>query len=108
MSADQLLRSPVTTLDYTLSSQPDPHWGAAAPDAPPSYTTGEAPAIGYLSSPEITVPPGGSATVKVGAQDVTGRGQTVGASVSAPSGLTATPRPRARSGPRPTARARSR
>jgi putative alpha-1,2-mannosidase len=88
VSADQLLRSPVTTLDYTLSSQPDPHWGAAAPDAPPSYTTGEAPAIGYLSSPEITVPPGGSATVKVGAQDVTGRGQTVGASVSAPSGPT--------------------
>jgi glycosyl hydrolase family 92/IPT/TIG domain-containing protein len=91
LSADQLLRSPVTTLNYTLSGQPDPRWGAAPQDAPPSYGTGEAPAIGYLSRPEITVPPGGSATVKVGAQDVTGHGQRVSASVSAPSGLTASP-----------------
>ncbi len=91
LSASQLLRSPVTTLDYTLSGQPDTHWGAAAQDAPPSYGTGEAPAIGYLSSPEITVPPGGSATVKVGAQDVTGGGQAVRATASPPSGITATP-----------------
>jgi putative alpha-1,2-mannosidase len=91
LSAGQLLKSPVTTLDYTLSGQPDQHWGAAPQDAPPSYGTGEAPAIGFLSSPEITVPPGGSATVKVGAQDVTGQGQTVSAAASPPSGLTASP-----------------
>ncbi|HWG13503.1 MAG TPA: GH92 family glycosyl hydrolase [Streptosporangiaceae bacterium] len=91
VSATRLLRSPVTTLDYTLSGRPDQHWGAAAPDAPPSYGSGEAPAIGFLSSQEITVPPGGSATVKLGAQDVTGQGQTVSAAASPPSGLTASP-----------------
>lgn len=32
--------SPVTSLDYTLSSTPDTSWGAAAADAPPSYPAG--------------------------------------------------------------------
>ena len=87
VSASDLIRSPVTALAYTLSGQPGRSWGAAPQDAPPSYSTGEAPAIGFLSAQEVTVAPGGSATVKVGAQDVTGGGQSVRASAAPPSGL---------------------
>jgi predicted alpha-1,2-mannosidase len=76
------------TLDWTLGSSPS-DWGTAPQDAPPSYTAGLRPVVGYTSSQEVTIAPGGTATVQIGAQNATGSRQRVRASVSAPSGITA-------------------
>lgn len=80
------------TLDWTLSTTPTT-WGTAPADAPPSYSAGTRPAVGFLSDQQITVAPGGTATVKIGAQNATSQQQLVQASVSAPGGLTATTSP---------------
>jgi predicted alpha-1,2-mannosidase len=76
------------TLDWTLGSSPST-WGNAPQDAPPSYGGGLRPVVGFASSPQVTIAPGGTATVKIGAQNATGSQQSVQASVSAPSGITA-------------------
>jgi predicted alpha-1,2-mannosidase len=80
------------TLDWTLGTSPT-SWGSAPQDAPPSYTAGLRPVVGYTSSQQVTVAPGASTTVQVEAQDATGTAQTVHASVSVPAGsdLTVTP-----------------
>jgi predicted alpha-1,2-mannosidase len=78
------------TLDWTLGTQPTT-WGTAPQDAPPSYTAGTEPVVGYLSSPQVTVAPGGSATVTLGAQNATDSAQHVQATVSAPAGLSVAP-----------------
>jgi hypothetical protein len=91
VSGSQLLSSAETTLTFSLSSQPDQAWGQAPQDAPPSYPQGAAAAIGFLSRPQVTVAPGGSATVKIGAQDVSGQPVSLTASASPPSGLTVSP-----------------
>ena len=80
------------TLDWTLSTSPT-SWGSAPQDAPPSYTAGLRPVVPYVSSQQVDVAPGGSATVQVEAQNATGSSQGVQASVSVPSGsgLTVTP-----------------
>ncbi len=56
------------TLTYSLSSTPDPRWGAAPSDAPPSFGAGTLPAIGF-SRPggSIPVAAGGSTTLALGA-----------------------------------------
>ena len=47
------------TLDFTLSAQPDPSWGTDPADAPPSYTAGQLPAVGYsVPSGALTVTAG--------------------------------------------------
>jgi predicted alpha-1,2-mannosidase len=76
------------TLDWTMGSSPST-WGNAPQDAPPSYKAGLRPVVGFASSPEVTIAPGGTATVQIGAQNATGSRQSVQASVSAPSGITA-------------------
>ncbi len=73
------------SLDWSLGSTPT-SWGSAAADAPPSYTDGVRPAVGFLSDQSVTVAPGSSATVQVGAQNATANGQTVHVTVSAPAG----------------------
>jgi predicted alpha-1,2-mannosidase len=78
------------TLDWTLGSKPST-WGNAPQDAPPSYSAGTEPVVGFSSDQQVTVPPGGSATVTIGAQNATTSNQKVQASVSAPSALTVTP-----------------
>jgi predicted alpha-1,2-mannosidase len=75
------------TLDWRLGSQPT-RWGSAPLDAPPSYGAGTRPVIGYLSGPQVTVAPGGSATVTIGAQNTTAHRQSVAATASPPAGLT--------------------
>jgi predicted alpha-1,2-mannosidase len=80
------------TLDWTLSTTPTT-WGTAPSDAPPSYTAGTQPVVGFLSSQQITLPPGGSATVQIGAQNATSSEQSVQTTVSPPSGLTTTSNP---------------
>ena len=47
--------------------------------------------IGYLPSQQVTVAPGSSATMQVGASNTTSQPQIVHAHVSTPAGLTATP-----------------
>jgi predicted alpha-1,2-mannosidase len=76
------------TLDWTLGSSPST-WGDAPQDAPPSYNAGLRPVVGFASSPQVTMAPGGTATLKIGAQNATSTRQSVQASVSAPSGITA-------------------
>jgi predicted alpha-1,2-mannosidase len=76
------------TLDWTLSPTAT-SWGSAPQDTPPSYSAGVRPVVGFTSSQEVTIAPGGTATVQVGAQNATDSQQTVQASVSAPSGITA-------------------
>jgi predicted alpha-1,2-mannosidase len=78
------------TLDWTLSTTPTT-WGSAPQDAPPAYPQGLKPVIGYLPSQQVTVAPGASTTVTIAADNATGRTQPVRVSVSAPSGITATP-----------------
>ena len=78
------------TLDWTLGTKPTA-WGTAPQDAPPSYTGGLRPVVGYLSSQQATVAPGASTTVKVGLRNATGSAQAVNLSVSPPSGISVTP-----------------
>ena len=76
------------TLDWTLGASPGT-WGDAPQDAPPSYSAGLRPVVGFASSPEVTIAPGGTATLQIGAQNATDSPRSVQASVSAPSGITA-------------------
>jgi predicted alpha-1,2-mannosidase len=77
------------TLDWTLGTSPTT-WGSTPQDAPPAYTAGLRPVVGYAPSQQVTVAPGGTATVQIEAQNATGRPQTVQTSETAPSGLTIT------------------
>lgn len=79
------------TLAFTLSAAPDPSWGSGHGAAPASYSQGEAPAIGFVSEPVVSAAPGGSATVTIGAQDVTGAGQEVTWTADVPDGLALSP-----------------
>ena len=79
-------------LDWNLGTTPT-SWGSASADAPPSFAAGLRPVVGYTSDQSVTVAPGSSATVQVGAQNATTNGQNVHVDVSAPagSGLSASP-----------------
>jgi hypothetical protein len=83
------------TIDYSLSSTPDNSWASGPDAAPPSFTSDEKPAIGYTTpTSQVTVKPGGTASVKVAARNITGSAQMVnwtalpasGVSLSAGSG----------------------
>jgi predicted alpha-1,2-mannosidase len=80
------------TLDWTLGSAAS-SWGSAPQDAPPSYSGGLRPVVGYTSSQQVTVAPGATTTVQIEGQNATRTSQAVHASVSVPagSGLTITP-----------------
>ena len=77
------------TLDWTLSTTPTT-WGTAPQDAPPSYRDGLRPIVGYLANPQVTVAPGGTATVTLGGANATSAAQTMQVSPSAPSGVSVT------------------
>jgi predicted alpha-1,2-mannosidase len=81
------------TLDFSLSSTPDTTWGTGAKDAPPSYQTGQDPAIGFTDpSGPLVVIAGDSPTVTVGAQGTGLRDTTVHWSAdTGTSGITVTP-----------------
>ena len=78
-----------STLDWTLGSSPST-WGTAPQDAPPSYPSGLRPVVAAASSQQVTVAPGGTATVQIVGRNATTSQQEVQSSVSAPSGLTVT------------------
>jgi predicted alpha-1,2-mannosidase len=73
------------SLDWTLGTTPT-SWGSAKADAPPSYSAGLKPVVGFLSDQNVTIAPGSSATVQVGAQNATTSRQGVHVDVSAPAG----------------------
>ena len=82
------------TLHFALASTPDEQWGAAPADAPPSYSTGAAPAVGFTSpSGAVQVGPGATTSVEVGAQSDSARATTVHWTVTAPSGVRIDPPP---------------
>ena len=78
------------TLDWKLGSTPST-WGTAPQAAPPSYTNGVEPVVGFASVQQVTVAPGGSATVTIGAQNATSRSQKVQVSANAPAGVSVNP-----------------
>jgi hypothetical protein len=47
------------TLDFTLSASPDPAWASSPASVPPSFGSGDLPAVGYTS-------PGGALTMTAG------------------------------------------
>jgi predicted alpha-1,2-mannosidase len=73
------------SVDWTLGNTPTA-WGSATADAPPSYTSGLRPVVGFLSEQNATVAPGANATVQIGAQNATASRQNVHVDVSAPAG----------------------
>jgi predicted alpha-1,2-mannosidase len=80
------------SLDYTLGTTPTA-WGSAPSDAPPSYTDGLRPAVGFLSDQNVTIAPGASTSIQVGAQNATANSESIQIAVSTPAGtgLSATP-----------------
>ena len=65
------------TLTVDLGTSPDPAWGSRASDAPPSHTTGAAPAVAFTTpGGSVSVPVGGSAAVGLGVQEVDGASGT--------------------------------
>ena len=81
------------TLDFTLSAKPDRSWGADPADAPPSYTAGQLPAVGYsVPSGAVALTAGQSTTIQLGAASANGHAVTVDWQVGAlPAGVTVTP-----------------
>jgi predicted alpha-1,2-mannosidase len=79
------------TLDYTLSGTPDPSWGSAPADAPPSFREGETPALSFVDPARVVVPDGATAAAAVGAQDLSGTARTWHWTAAPPAGITVTP-----------------
>jgi predicted alpha-1,2-mannosidase len=78
-------------LSYGLSSVPDPSWGSASADSPPSFGTGRLPAVGFsVPSGGTTVAVGQATTFQLGLQP-SQAGATSVSWTTAGSGLTATP-----------------
>jgi len=82
------------TLDYTLAATPNPTWGTAPSDAPPSFRAGEQPYRTGVGPTRATLARGGSAGVDIRALSMAG-GETPGPEVcfevETPTGATATP-----------------
>ncbi|QUC57212.1 GH92 family glycosyl hydrolase [Streptomyces sp. A2-16] len=78
-------------LDYTLSTEPAPAWGADAP--PPSFREGEQPYQIGVGPTTATIAPGGSTKVGVRALSLSGdgTGPEVRFRVRTPEGVKATP-----------------
>ena len=79
------------TLDFTLAGTPDPSWGSAPSDAPPSFREGETPALSFVEPARVVVPDGSSATAAIGAQDLSGAARTWHWTAAPPAGITVTP-----------------
>ncbi len=82
-------------LSWTLGATPT-DWATAPGDGPPSSVEGLLPALGYLpggDDGEVVVSPGGTASLAVGIQSMSGTGQQVrwSASAASGSGMTMTP-----------------
>lgn len=80
------------TLDYTLSGTPNPAWGSAPSDAPPSFRDGEQPYQIGVGPTAATLAPGGTTEIDIRALSLSGgTGPEVRFHVDTPDGVTATP-----------------
>jgi hypothetical protein len=81
------------TLRFTLSGTPDAAWGSSANASPPSFRTGQLPAVGFsLPSGATTVTAGQPATVQIGVASAGVQATTVHWQAEPnPGGLTVTP-----------------
>ncbi|MCW2596632.1 MAG: hypothetical protein JWP39_2520 [Jatrophihabitans sp.] len=78
-------------LKFALGSTPNTAWATGAADAPPSDTSGLAPALGYSDQPNVIVAPGKTATVSIGARAVGKGTQTVSWNSTGVDGPTVSP-----------------
>jgi predicted alpha-1,2-mannosidase len=74
-------------LDVALGRAPNKGWASVPADAPPSWSFGEIPAIGFTSGPEVPSL-GLGAPVSVGAQNITGQAQAIAWTANATPGIT--------------------
>ncbi|WP_158880396.1 GH92 family glycosyl hydrolase [Amycolatopsis anabasis] len=79
------------TLDYTLSATPDPAWGSAPADAPPSFREGEKPSLSFTDPARVVIPAGGSGKASVGVQDLSGTARAWRWNAAGVDGITLTP-----------------
>jgi predicted alpha-1,2-mannosidase len=81
------------TLHFTLSGTADPSWASSPGAAPPSFGTGQLPAVGFsVPSGATTLRAGQPTSIQIGAAPAASRGATVHWAASAsPGGLTVTP-----------------
>jgi Glycosyl hydrolase family 92 len=81
------------TLHFTLSSTPDATWASSPVGRPPSFETGQLPAVGFsLPSGAVTVSAGQPATIELGVASAGGQATTVQwQAVGDPGGPTVTP-----------------
>ncbi|HEX2904366.1 MAG TPA: lectin [Jatrophihabitans sp.] len=82
-------RGSAITVD--LSATPNKAWAAAPADAPPSNGTGLASALGWSSASVVVAAPGGSATLKLGARNLSAAKQTVSWQAQPSTGLSVGP-----------------
>jgi predicted alpha-1,2-mannosidase len=85
LSADYSTLSRGASLDWKLGTTPT-SWGSAPSDAPPSYSKGLRAVVGYASEQNVTVAPGSSTTLQIGAQNATATDQKVSVSVNGDDG----------------------
>ncbi len=77
------------TLTFGLSAPADASWGSAPADAPPSFGTGLAPAVGYsVPSGGMTLVVGRPATFQLAVKDIAAGGPAVRWSTAGANGLT--------------------
>ncbi len=81
------------TLHYRLSSAPDPKWASSPAASPPSFETGQLPAVGFsLPSGVTTAAAGEPTTIQLGMATAGDQATTVHwQAVADPSGLTVSP-----------------
>jgi len=82
------LSSGTTVLNFKLAEKPNTSWGGNPADAPPSFTDGQAPAIGFIYGDDsLSIRPSGSAKFSLGMQKIVTEPLIIKWSASAPSGL---------------------
>jgi predicted alpha-1,2-mannosidase len=81
------------TLHFTLSGSADASWASSSGAAPPSFDTGQLPAVGFsVPSGATTLTAGQPTSIQIGTALAENRGATVHwQAVPSPSGLTVTP-----------------
>ncbi len=81
------------TLHYNLSSTPDPSWGTSPAARPPSFVTGQLPAVGYaVPSGATSTTAGQPTTIQLGVALAGDKATTVRwQAVADPGGLTVSP-----------------
>jgi hypothetical protein len=84
----QNLKSGTTNFNFKLAETPNASWGNGPTNALPSFTDGQAPAIGFIYDDDsLSIRPGGVAKFSLGMQKTVSGPLTLKWSASAPSGL---------------------